>query len=185
MVRDQPFSGTEDENPYSHLREFEQLCSCLVIPGITQAMLKWKLFPFSLKGRAKKWYSLSVESFEGSWEVLKEKFCLNLFPVSKVASLRIDVLTFKQLEKESLGAAWARFKETSAVGPDLGLSEPILLQHFNLGFSPTATTFLNSASGGSFTHLTPSQGRKILDKILEDTPYTGIYDEFPEDEEPE
>jgi hypothetical protein len=31
MVREQSFSGDKDESPYSHLREFEQLCSCLVI----------------------------------------------------------------------------------------------------------------------------------------------------------
>jgi hypothetical protein len=31
MVREQRFSGEKDESPYSHLREFEQLCSCLVI----------------------------------------------------------------------------------------------------------------------------------------------------------
>ena len=35
MVRGQSFSGIEDENPYTHLREFEQLCSCLTIAGMT------------------------------------------------------------------------------------------------------------------------------------------------------
>jgi len=46
MVREQSFSGTKAESPYAHLREFEQLCSCLVIAGMTQETLKWKLFPF-------------------------------------------------------------------------------------------------------------------------------------------
>ena len=87
MVREQTFSGTNAESPYAHLREFEQLCSCLVIAGMTQETLKWKLFPFSFTGGAKKWYSLAVGTMDGSWEVLKEKFCLNFFPVSKVASL--------------------------------------------------------------------------------------------------
>ena len=35
MVQEQSFSGIEDENPYTHLREFEQLCSCLTIAGMT------------------------------------------------------------------------------------------------------------------------------------------------------
>jgi hypothetical protein len=30
--------------------------------------------------------------------------------------------------------------------------------------------------------LTPSEGRNVLNKILENTPYTGIFDEFPEEE---
>jgi hypothetical protein len=53
MVRGQSFSGDKDESPYSHLREFKQLCSCLVIAGMSQDTLKWNLFPFSLTGRAK------------------------------------------------------------------------------------------------------------------------------------
>jgi hypothetical protein len=30
--------------------------------------------------------------------------------------------------------------------------------------------------------LTPSEGRKVLNKILENTPYTGIFDEFPKED---
>jgi hypothetical protein len=36
VVWDNPFSGLNDENPYTHLREFEHLCSCLTIAGMTQ-----------------------------------------------------------------------------------------------------------------------------------------------------
>jgi hypothetical protein len=75
MVREQSFSGDKDECPYSHLRKFEQLCSCLVITGMSQDTLKWKLFPFSLTGRAKQWYSLNVRSMEGEWESLWKAFC--------------------------------------------------------------------------------------------------------------
>jgi hypothetical protein len=53
MVQDQSFSRLENEDPYTHLRESELLCSCLTIAGMTQETLKWKLFPFSLLGRAK------------------------------------------------------------------------------------------------------------------------------------
>ena len=34
MVWDQAFSGLEYENPYTHLREFEQLCACIAISGM-------------------------------------------------------------------------------------------------------------------------------------------------------
>jgi len=53
MVREQTFSRKKDKNPYIHLREFEQLCSCLNISGVNHETLKWKLFPFSLSERAK------------------------------------------------------------------------------------------------------------------------------------
>jgi len=53
MVREQTFSGHDNENPYHHLREFEQLCSCLSIAGMAQETLRWKLFPFSLNERVR------------------------------------------------------------------------------------------------------------------------------------
>jgi hypothetical protein len=53
MVRAQPFSGFDNEDPFNHLQEFEEMCSCLSIPGMTQEILKWKLFLFSLMGEAK------------------------------------------------------------------------------------------------------------------------------------
>jgi hypothetical protein len=63
-------------------------------------------------------------------------------------------------------------------GPNLKLPEPMLLQHFCRG----SAKFLDISSGGSLTHLTPSEGRNILNKILENIPYIGIFDEFPEEE---
>jgi hypothetical protein len=66
MVWEQSFSGMEDENPYTHLREFEQLCSCLTIAGMTQETIKWKLFPFSLLGTMKQWYAHNVGGVNGN-----------------------------------------------------------------------------------------------------------------------
>jgi hypothetical protein len=39
MVQDQPFSGEGDENPYSHLNEFEQTYACIRIAGMSDETL--------------------------------------------------------------------------------------------------------------------------------------------------
>ena len=62
------------------------------------------------------------------------------------------------------------------------MSDHVLLQHFHYGLSKEATLFLDISSGGSFSHKIVSEGKAILAKILENTPYTGVYDEFPEEE---
>ena len=62
MVQRLSFAREEDENPYTHLCDFEQLCSYLLTEGMTRNTLKWKLFPFSLMGVAKHWYARHVES---------------------------------------------------------------------------------------------------------------------------
>ena len=69
-VQEHIFYGDEKDNPYIHLHEFEQVCSCLHISGMSQETLKWKIFPFSLTGLAKLWYTRNVGSVHGEWEVL-------------------------------------------------------------------------------------------------------------------
>jgi hypothetical protein len=54
LVQEQSFLGEGDENPYTHLQEFEQTCACLYIAGMSHETLKWKLFLFSLTGTAKR-----------------------------------------------------------------------------------------------------------------------------------
>jgi len=56
LVQSLSFLG-EGENPYLHIRDFEQTCDCLHIEGISDETLCWKLFPFSLKGKARQWYN--------------------------------------------------------------------------------------------------------------------------------
>ena len=52
FVQENSFLGWDCENPYHHLREFEQVCSCKKILGMTHETLKWKLFPFFPFGRS-------------------------------------------------------------------------------------------------------------------------------------
>ena len=102
VVQAQTFSGLENEDPDHHLQMFEELCSCLVIPGISQETLRWKLFPFSLVEKAEQWYTHNVRSADGDWEELRDDFCLSFSSASHTASLRSEILAFEQLEKESI-----------------------------------------------------------------------------------
>ena len=112
MVWAQTFSGLETEDPDLHLQVFEELCSCLVISGMSQETLKWKLYPFSLIGKAEQWYTHNEMSLNGDWEELRDDF------LSHTASLGSEILAFEQLEKESIGAAWARFSRLLASSLD-------------------------------------------------------------------
>ena len=105
FVQRQPFSGEGEENPYTHLREFYRVCDLLHIEGMSDETLKWKLFPFSLTGKARHWYILKVGSVYGDWKELHNSFLLTYFPIPKVAELRCEIHSFRQLEEESLGTA--------------------------------------------------------------------------------
>ena len=108
MVRAQSFSSRKDKCPYAHLQTFEENCSLLIIPSMTQHTLWWKLFPFSLMGEAKIWYNWKAGGVGGDWIQLKDEFYLFFLPISKVIPHHMQLLSFKQSD-ESLGAVWARF----------------------------------------------------------------------------
>ena len=95
MVQEFSFSGLNGENPYHHLREFEQKCPCYAFAGMTHDTLRWKLFPFSLTEEARQWYTKSVQSVNGSWSKLRGKLYLKFFPESRIVALRKDILCFQ------------------------------------------------------------------------------------------
>ncbi|KAK2459191.1 hypothetical protein QL285_006258 [Trifolium repens] len=49
------FSGAETEDPHLHLRQFMEVASNFKNPGITQEAFRLRLFPYSLRDRAKSW----------------------------------------------------------------------------------------------------------------------------------
>jgi len=83
FVQKQPFSGEGKENSYTHLREFYRVCDLLRIEGMSDETLKWKVFPFSLTGKARHWYKLKVGSVHRDWKELYNSFLFKYFPISK------------------------------------------------------------------------------------------------------
>ena len=49
------FHGFEYENPYLHLREFEEVCNTCTNQNWSMNIIRLKFFPFSLKDKAKTW----------------------------------------------------------------------------------------------------------------------------------
>lgn len=80
MVKEKPFSGTEEENPYSHIANIEMICSILKHQeNIPHDWYKWLLFPFSITGEAKQWYFDTVNLVKGNWVELIKDFYTRFF----------------------------------------------------------------------------------------------------------
>ena len=139
----------------------------------------WKLFPFSLTGEAKFWYNRTARKVGGDWIQLKNEFCLFFYPISKVIAHRKQLISFEQGD-ESLGVAWARFMHLVDSGPPHQMPEEIFMQHFFYGLKPESAHFMNVASEGSVMYKTVAEVRTLLEKVLNSTEYTGIYDDPPE-----
>ena len=53
MVQASPFCGKPNEDANAHLQKFLELCDNVVIRGVAADVVKLRLFPFSLLGKAK------------------------------------------------------------------------------------------------------------------------------------
>ena len=68
------FHGMESENPYSHMREFEEVCNTFKEETVTVDLMRLKLFPFTLKDKAKIWLnSLRPKSIR-NWTDMQAEF---------------------------------------------------------------------------------------------------------------
>jgi hypothetical protein len=79
MAATTPFEGMDTENLYRHIRHFMTLCNTVRQEGVPDEWFKWNLFPYSLAGEAKTWYSFASFEVEGNWNKLTKKFCEKFF----------------------------------------------------------------------------------------------------------
>ena len=67
-------------------------------------------------------------------------------------------------------------------GPPHNIQEEMLMQHFVYGLNLESAHFLNLNSEGSVMYKTLAEARTILERVLNSTQYTGIFDDPPEPE---
>ena len=61
------------------------------------------------------------------------------------------MLAFEQVEKETVGAAWARFSRLLASSPDWSVPDDISLHILYTGLDMDSAEDLDNVAGGSFT----------------------------------
>ena len=78
-------------------------------------------------------------------------------------------LFFQQNEKESLGAAWARFSLLVKSDPTMSTLSPLVLWNFKKTVDKESADYLKSITRGVPLHNFPAEVNKILDYITEYT----------------
>uniref|UniRef100_A0A2N9FBH9 Retrotransposon gag domain-containing protein n=1 Tax=Fagus sylvatica TaxID=28930 RepID=A0A2N9FBH9_FAGSY len=113
------FRGLENENPYVHVRAFEEVIGSFYAQNVIETV-KLRFFPFSLKDKAKGWlYTLKPRSI-GSWGEMTQEFYKKFFPPHKVQQVKRKISNFAQGNDETLFMAWERFKDTYNFCPTHG-----------------------------------------------------------------
>ncbi|RVW29446.1 hypothetical protein CK203_101651 [Vitis vinifera] len=93
------FHGMESENPYAHIKEFEDVCNTFQEGGASIDLMRLKLFPFTLKDKAKIWLNslrprtYFYDGMSSSMKQLLETMCGGDF-MSKNPEEAIDFLSY-------------------------------------------------------------------------------------------
>ena len=121
-------------------------------------------------GKAEQWYTYIIGTVNDSWDALRDKFCIEFFPMSHIIALHRDIRSFQQNERECIRAAWYKFLSLIESGPILSIPESLLLRNFYEGLDKYSATYLDIAIGWSFK--SPTEHWKLLDNIDEYTIFT-------------
>src|SRR3989337_3248504 len=129
-------------------------------------IVKLKLFPFSLRDRAKTWFSSLAKNSIDSWNKCKDTFISKYFPPAKIISLRNDIMNFNQLDHEHVAQSLERMELMIRNCPTHGLNLWMIIQNFYAGLNFVSRNLLDSAAGGTFMEITLGKATKFLDHIM-------------------
>ena len=73
--------------------------------------------------------------------------------------------------------------QSATSGPPHNVQEEMLMQHFIYGLNPESSHFMNLASEGSVMYKTVAEVRTTLERVLNTTQYTRVFDDPPEPED--
>lgn len=74
------FYGTDSENPYTHMRDFEEIYGTCGDQNIHEDTVRLKLLAFSLKDKAKMWLGTLEPRSIGTWREMQTKFLKKILP---------------------------------------------------------------------------------------------------------
>ena len=145
----------------THLNNFVELCEMQNHRDVDGDIIKLKLFPFSLRGKAKEWLNSLTRNSIDSWTKCKDVVIGKYYPPAKIISMRSELMKFKQLDNEHVAQAWERMKSLVKNCPTHGLTAWMIIQTFYAGLNYSSRNLLDSAAGGTFMTITLGATTKL------------------------
>ena len=163
------FYGLTNEDPYKHLDEFLEICSTVKIQHFSDDALRLKLFPFSLKDRAKYWLN-SIDTITiSTWDQLQREFLKKYFPIGKTNQIRKAITSFSQSDGEMFHETLERLKNLTRKCPHHAIPKWQLVQCFYDGLSERHRQMVDASCGGTFMLKNEHEAWQLFETLSENS----------------
>ena len=164
------FHGKPSEDPYRHVDELSQVCEINHLQNVIADTMKMKLFPATLRDRAKDWFLKLGKEFT-SWTEMEEEFLRKYYSIGKTTSVRKAIREFTQGSSEIFHEAWERLRDLTRECPHHGVSNHELTQIFYDGLGPQDRYLLDAASGGTFMSKYEDDAMDLIETVAKNSHY--------------
>ncbi|KAM3011138.1 hypothetical protein FF2_029878 [Malus domestica] len=159
------FYGIPNEDPLAHVKEFYNVVSGLPLQGVSEANLRMRVFPYTLKDKAKSWLMTLAPGSLTTWDAVAKKFLEKFFSTQKTATLRGQIFNFKQDDGEPFNECWERFKGLLLQCPHHGLPLHLQMQIFYDGLTQTCQSTVDNAAGGALKKKNAQESYNIYEML--------------------
>ncbi|RVW87032.1 hypothetical protein CK203_048350 [Vitis vinifera] len=128
--------------PPTEQLDFEEVCNTFREGGASIDLMRLKLFPFTLKDKAKKF-----------------------FPNHRTNGLKRQISNFSAKENEKFYECWERYMEAINVCPHHGFYTWLLVSYFYDGMSSSMKQLLETMCGGDFMNKNPEKAMDFLSYV--------------------
>ena len=166
-VQQNQFSRSHTDDPNLHLSVFVQYADTVKANGVNPEAIRLRLFPFSLRDRARAWLQSLPSNSITTWDELKKVFLARYFPPSKTAMLRANINGFRQKDNESLFEAWERYKDMIRLCPHHGLEEWLIIHTFYNGLLYNTRMTIDAAAGGALMDKPYAEANQLIESMAQ------------------
>ncbi|KAK8666070.1 hypothetical protein V6N13_006222 [Hibiscus sabdariffa] len=159
------FGGSPAENARQHLKSFLEICNSFKIHGVSNDVLKLKIFPYSLTDKAKAWLNNLPPGSLQSWTDLCRSFLGKFSYTNMTDHLRNQITSFRQEDDEAMHEAWERYRDLFRRCPMHGLPEWTQVSIFYNSVNTPTRMMLDASANGTLLDKSPRESLEILDKL--------------------
>ncbi|XP_057975278.1 uncharacterized protein LOC131162688 [Malania oleifera] len=157
----------DSESPYQHLTDFVLACTTFITRAGTDEYIKLRLFPFSLKDKAKIYFNSLRPNSISDWTDMQREFLHNFFPFHRTQFLQEQINRFMQRGDETFQACWERFKKLINICPHHGFESWRLVNYFYTVLTPDYKQFVQTMCKGEFFSNEPDEALAFFDYLAE------------------